>query len=242
MFKWTGIFALIILSASALRADTVVMKSGKTMEGEIVNQTADAVVIRTPNGTVEIRRSDISEIKKGAAAKEVASTVNRDELKKKAGGGAFTNLDEKPEKCPKCTGTGIAIWLECLNCNKSAKPGYKNFGDYWEACKRCQGTAKIAAARCNTCTGKGTVLLSQLKPADGGRKEPPKGFKWCDGCDGTGAAIWNDCSQCKRSKFPGYTFHGDSVELCGRCKGATKFPALGCSRCTQKGLLPLSDK
>ncbi len=248
---WLALVLLAVGSFS-LRAETVVLKSGKALEGEVINQTETSVILRTVSGTLELRRADISEIRKEAPPKTntpVADTTpnreqtpaERETIRKISGGGPLANLAEKPQKCPKCTGSGIAIWLECLNCNKSGKPGYKNFGDYWDVCKRCTGAGRIAAAKCNTCTGKGNVLLSQIKPADGGRKEPPKGTKWCEDCDGTGAAIWSECPQCKRSKYPGYLFHGDSVTLCNRCNGAGKFAGLGCGKCKQKGVLHLSE-
>lgn len=248
---WLLLLSLTLCSF-VTHAETVVLKSGKALEGDVINQTETSVILRTVNGTLELRRADIVEIRKEAPPKVNApvadTTPNREQtpaeretIRKISGGGPLANLAEKPQKCPKCTGTGIAIWLECLNCNKSGKPGYKNFGDYWEVCKRCTGAGRIAAAKCNTCLGKGNVLLSQIKPADGGKKDPPKGSKWCEDCDGTGAAIWSECPQCKRSKFPGYLFHGDSVTLCNRCNGAGKFPGLGCGKCKQKGVLHLSE-
>lgn len=161
----------------------------------------------------------------------------KEELRKMSGFASFSDLAEKPSTCPKCSGSGIAIWLECLNCSKSGQPGFKNMGDYWEACRRCSSKGKIAAVRCNTCTGKGSVLLSQLKPADGGIKDPPKGFQWCSDCSGTGTSVWSDCNQCKRSKYPGYLFFGDRLEVCGRCNGAGKFPSIACGKCNHKGLV-----
>lgn len=230
----------VVLLVYGADAETVVLVSGKTLEGVVLKQTDESVILRTLQGTVELRKSDISEIRNDPPKNESAP-LDRETIRKVAAVSKLADLSEKPAKCPKCIGSGIAIWLECLNCNKSGKPGYKNMGDYWEICKRCTGAGRIAAARCNTCTGTGSVLLSKLEPALGGTKEPPKGFKWCDGCAGTGAAIWTDCPQCKRSKFPGYLFHGDSVTLCNRCNGAAKFPSLGCSKCKQKGLLPTSN-
>jgi len=231
---------VVMLLVCSVRAETVVLLSGKTLDGVILKQTDEAVTLRTLQGTVELRRSDIQEIRQDTPKVE-STPSDRETIRKIAGVTKFADLSEKPSKCPKCTGTGIAIWLECLNCNKSGKSGYKNMGDYWEMCKRCTGAGRIAAARCNTCTGTGSVLLSKLEPSAGGFKEPPKGTKWCDGCSGTGAAIWTDCSQCKRSKFPGYLFHGDSVTLCNRCNGAGKFPSLACGKCKQKGVLPLGN-
>lgn len=222
----------------AARGETIVLISGKALDGIILKQTEESIVLRTLQGTVELKRSDIQEIRQDAPKAEI-EPPDRDTIRKIAGVSKLADLAEKPSKCPKCSGTGIAIWLECLNCNKSGKAGYKNMGDYWEVCKRCVGVGRIAAARCNTCTGTGSVLLSKLAPADGGIKDPPKGMKWCDACSGTGAVVWTDCPQCKRSKFPGYLFHGDGVTLCNRCNGAAKFPGLACSKCKQKGVLPL---
>lgn len=253
-------FPLAVLCfVCAVNAETVVLHSGATIEGIILNQTEESIVIRALRGTIELKRSDIKEIRRDMpnsegvqmdrgnrdirqdGSKVERAQVDREKIAKVAGISKLSDLSEKPSKCPKCVGTGIAIWLECLNCNKSGKAGYKNMGDYWEVCKRCTGAGRIAAARCNTCTGTGSVLLSKLTPVDGGIKEPPKGMKWCEDCTGTGVMVWNDCAQCKRSKFPGYLFHGDSVSLCNRCNGATKLPGLACSKCKQKGVLPLKN-
>lgn len=251
VIRW---FPLIMLCfVCAVHAETVVLYSGATVEGIILNQTEEAIVLRTLRGTIELKRCDIKEIQKdrpegesNRVSKETRldgprvekSEAEREKIAKFAG---VSKLSEKPSKCPKCVGTGIAIWLECLNCNKSGKPGYKNMGDYWEVCRRCTGAGRIAAARCNTCTGTGSVLLSKLAPADGGVKEPPKGMKWCEDCTGTGVLVWNDCAQCKRSKYPGYLFLGDSVTLCNRCNGSTKLAGLACAKCKQKGVLPLKN-
>jgi hypothetical protein len=162
----------------------------------------------------------------------------REKLAQMAGVLEFAPAGEQLADCPNCHGTGIAVMLPCLNCNKSGKPGYKNLGDHFEMDQRCGGTGKTVGLYCGLCNRTGKVLLSHVTPAHGGTKAPPAGKEWCPNCNGTGYESWLPCLQCKRSKWPGYLFMGDHLELCNSCNGNAKKPALACSVCKMTGLVP----
>ncbi len=127
--------------------------------------------------------------------------------------------------------------LPCLNCNKSDKPGYKNLGDHYEIDQRCGGTGKVVGMYCELCNKTGKVMLSHLMPANGGTKTPPAGRAWCPVCNGTGVEKYIPCLQCKRSKWPGYNFFGDRVEVCNSCGGMGKKVGIQCANCNCTGLV-----
>ncbi len=56
------LMALLVLSIGVARADVVYLKTGGTLEGEIVSETADVVRIKTRLGTVDVDRSRIDRI------------------------------------------------------------------------------------------------------------------------------------------------------------------------------------
>jgi len=245
---------ILCFVCASSRPDTVLLKDGNTVEGDIVSEEENEVVVKTASGHRIINMKDVKEIKKTRSGGQIAPGENkgkadagkpanagatREERAAMAGVGKLNDVNEKPVNCPKCSGTGILYRLECLNCNKSGKPGYKHVGYSYELCARCGGTGYAAVYHCALCNGKGKVYLSQVTPADGGAKKPPPNFNWCGKCSGTGVEIWDTCNQCKRSKYPGYLFFGDHLELCNRCNGATKIPALKCTVCGGTGLLQI---
>jgi len=175
----------------------------------------------------------------GAAAADAGGGVSREKLAAMIGGNVehFSGANEQPATCPKCSGSGYAIILDCLNCLKSQKPGFTNHGvNGWQVCDKCRGTTKIIGAVCFVCRGAKKVVLSHLKPSEGGQQKAPAGYNWCTKCSGSGYEIWNDCGQCKRSKWPGWNYSGESVSLCNRCNGAAKLPGLKCTVCNGSGL------
>lgn len=255
--RWLAVAVAGLLCASA-SPDTVVLKNGKTVEGEVVSEEETEIVVKTATGHRIIKMAEVKEIRKSSgegtppagAGKRKAEPAQEppNPAATKEGRAALIGVDklhdinEKPVSCPRCKGTGIAVTLPCLNCNKSGKPGYKNVGYEYQVCPRCGGTAIAAQYKCGLCLGEGRVYLSHLIPADGGRKKSPVNFIYCDQCNGTGVEIWETCHQCERSKWPGYLFHGESLTLCNRCNGKTKVAALMCAKCRGKGLLPLQGE
>ena len=247
--------ALILgFACSSTWPDTVLLKDGKTVEGEVVSEEEAAVVVKTVSGHQIINMADVKEIRKtkaGEQPKPGAGTRKADTDKPAnpgatregraamVGASKLSDISEKTVDCPKCSGTGFRYKLECLNCNKSGKPGYKHVGHSYELCGRCGGTGFAAVYHCALCSGTGKVYPSHITPADGGTKRPPPNFNWCGKCSGTGIEIWDACNQCKRSKYPGYMFFGDHLELCNRCNGATRLPALKCTVCRGTGFVQI---
>lgn len=63
--------ALLAVFAGGVSADTVVKRNGQKVEGEIIEQDADKVVVKTKFGPIEIARSDISEIMSGKTSAQI---------------------------------------------------------------------------------------------------------------------------------------------------------------------------
>jgi DnaJ-class molecular chaperone len=238
--------SLLMSAGAATRADTVVLKNGKTIEGEVAPADGDTVVVKTPAGNITFKKEDIKEIQRAADRKKADTgrgEMTREE-RAKALGMDVADLHEAGEQrvpCPKCNGSGIIIWLPCLRCKGSEKPGmiFLKYAKRCETCDRCDGKTKLIGAMCAVCNQRGKVYLSQLTPSQGGTKKPPVNFAWCPNCNGTGTDVWEDCNQCKRSKWKGFTYHGEYLDKCNRCDGVGKLAAHKCANCSGKGLVPI---
>jgi hypothetical protein len=246
--------AWLKLAAEAKRAgaqDEAVDAYKKVVEIEIDNETANLALGRVKSGEHWTEKSEPTPkaSAKGEGKKspgnqvtpfetDTSAAMPKDKLAQAAGVQGFAPHNEQTVKCPGCNGTGIAVMLPCLNCNKSGKPGYKKINDHFEVDQRCGGTGQTVGLYCGLCNRSGKVLLSHITPANGGTKAPPNGMKWCPNCNGTGIETFLPCNQCKRSKWPGYMFMGDHLEVCNRCNGAGKTAALDCGVCKKTGVVP----
>ncbi len=67
--KLTLLCAAVLLSG-LLRADTFVMKDGRRIEGKLEKETADAYVVQTAVGQLELKKSDVQERVKGLTPRE----------------------------------------------------------------------------------------------------------------------------------------------------------------------------
>lgn len=61
--------ALLLALPAGVRADELVLKNGRTLEGEVL-ETGDTVVYSRPGIRMEIRRDEVSEIRRAPTAKE----------------------------------------------------------------------------------------------------------------------------------------------------------------------------
>lgn len=140
--------------------------------------------------------------------------------------------------CPKCDGTGISVWITCMQCGRSGRPGYSNMGDYFRLCTRCKGKGKLPGIACRRCGGRGKI--------DPDKPWPPKkkryirnGYMECVACGGTGIETWMTCKQCSRSGHPGYLFMGDHYAICRKCRGQGRIPGIRCARCKGRGIVKM---
>ncbi|MBN1807749.1 MAG: hypothetical protein JW909_01690 [Planctomycetes bacterium] len=142
--------------------------------------------------------------------------------------------------CPKCEGTGVMVWLPCLQCDQSKRPGYifSMTTNRYEVCNRCWGKGKLPGLKCDLCNGTGRVDPEKLEKKV---PKPPRGYEFCPVCNGTGVEEWVRCPQCGRSPAPGYVNVGDHLEICPRCNGRGFFPAFPCQTCGGKGLIKLPE-
>ncbi|MCY3024008.1 MAG: hypothetical protein NTW87_33940 [Planctomycetota bacterium] len=231
------------LACAPVRADTVVLNNGKSIEGEVVADKDDVVVIKTDAGTLTFKKDSVKEIKKAPPPGEKQKAapdgrMTREERAAAVGLGAdkLHEAGEKQVDCPVCKGTGVAIWLPCNRCRGAGQVKLE-LANRVEKCERCEGKGKIAGAYCLTCDKRGKVYLSQLTPSQGGTKKPPPDHSWCTQCNGTGVDAWEDCLQCLRSQWRGYTYHGEYLDRCNRCMGAGKIAKHLCAACRGTGLI-----
>src|SRR5258706_5419739 len=61
--------AALLCATAGASADEIVLKNGRTLEGE-VTESGDLVVFRRPGLSMEIRRDEVAEIRKAPTAKE----------------------------------------------------------------------------------------------------------------------------------------------------------------------------
>lgn len=67
----TGIGLALLLLAAPLAADTVVLRDGRRVEGEVIRKTAEVVVVRTGLGELELPASEVVEIIEGKTTLQV---------------------------------------------------------------------------------------------------------------------------------------------------------------------------
>jgi RecJ-like exonuclease len=237
--------ALVMVFFVVAHADTVVLNNGKTVEGEVLSEKDDEVVVKTEVGSLTFKKDAIKEIKrKDPNAEKKTPPVDMTTRQQRAaltGVSKLYDIDEKQVNCPKCEGTGYCIWLPCLRCKGSPKPGWTQMQSdkHWEICERCNGKTKFPCVGCDLCNKTGKVYLSHLSPADGGTKKPPINMTWCTVCNSTGFDVWEECNQCKRSQWKGYLYHGETMSICNRCDGKGRIPIHRCAVCNGKGLVAI---
>jgi RecJ-like exonuclease len=171
--------------------------------------------------------------------KEEAEEIRRREEERRAASEAREREreEEKPAlvACPRCSGTGVEVWLRCPQCGKSKKPGYLNLGDRFMTCYRCSGKGKIPGVRCRYCGGRGKVDPTRPRTKDG--RLVPKGHVACPRCGGEGALEWSRCPQCGRSRIRGFLNLGDRCLPCNRCNARGRIPITLCPECRGRGVV-----
>ncbi|HHN47278.1 MAG TPA: hypothetical protein ENN09_07535 [Planctomycetes bacterium] len=138
--------------------------------------------------------------------------------------------------CPDCDGTGVAVWVTCGKCSRSGQPGMVFLGDKFELCPRCAGAVRWPALRCARCRGKGQIDPDKAQLTDSS-KQPPKGFRFCTACDGTGFSEWIPCRKCAGSEVTGHLRRRDSYIMCDVCKGRGKTATQRCAVCNSTGVI-----
>jgi len=56
--------ALLLVAASFLHADTVHLKNGKSLDGEVIKEDADGVVLRLPYGEIKLRAAEVEAVER----------------------------------------------------------------------------------------------------------------------------------------------------------------------------------
>jgi hypothetical protein len=213
----SAILFVVVLGA-ALWAETVRLKDGRVLKGNIVRETKDAVVLGLAYGEIEIKRKDILKITKDD---------NEMEYEKK--------VKEKPPKTAEehkkigewCREKGLH-WLAKKHKAKAMELEKKEAKKEGRLCQRCDGSGRIM---CTSCGGKGKVKTPCT--ACGGWK----GGEW-KGRDGTGHV---ECPLCNGR---GNVWEKDKdgrpkSTICPKCKGSRK---IKCPECKGKGWISTKCK
>lgn len=80
--RFLPILLLALLAAAGLRADEIILKSGKVMTGKITAETDDSYTLNLgPNMFLSIAKSEVSSVSKPKAEAPARSTVRLDNLK-----------------------------------------------------------------------------------------------------------------------------------------------------------------
>ncbi|MBI3829106.1 MAG: hypothetical protein HY291_06300 [Planctomycetes bacterium] len=91
---WAAAFvAALALSSSLAYADTIHLKNGKQMKGEIIEETEEYVVIRVPFGQVKVRQDDIDYVDR-QTPEENKVEIGRDLLAQQRYGMAIDELEK----------------------------------------------------------------------------------------------------------------------------------------------------
>jgi hypothetical protein len=144
--------------------------------------------------------------------------------------------------CPDCLGTGYSTWKPCGKCSRSGQPGMVNLGEKYEICPRCGGAGKFPLLKCPRCLGTGKIDPDKNRQSAAPKKEPPKGFRFCTKCDGTGFDVWRPCPKCEKSEVPGKVLVNNNLITCDKCQGMGRFPMHRCEECGSTGVIRIEPK
>ncbi|MCA8922176.1 MAG: hypothetical protein KDD82_10235, partial [Planctomycetes bacterium] len=59
---------LLLVATGSVAADVIHLRHGRTLRGKIVRETHDALVLRTPQGEIVVRRSTVDRVEEESAA------------------------------------------------------------------------------------------------------------------------------------------------------------------------------
>lgn len=155
---------------------------------------------------------------------------------------AISKSDHVYINCPDCLGTGYVTWIPCGQCSRSGQPGMVYLGEKYEICPRCNGAAKWPGLKCPRCEGQGKIDPDRNQQGAAPKKEPPKGFRFCTKCDGTGFDVWRPCPKCAKSDVPGKVIVRNNLIICDNCQGIGKFPMHRCDECGSTGVIRTEPK
>ncbi len=202
---------LIAFGALAL-ADTITLKDGTKVEGTIVMETDQSVIVKTLDGkTTNIKRADIKSLVKGGPKAKLAKAKYK--CRRCYDGGRM--------KCVGCGGSGKLKGDKCTECQGFGRRG----------CDACTGKGSTPCARCR---GTGTVYVAGHYEHSNSRTSRYISGRnvTCTTCRGRGNAA---CKKCKgKGKETCFRCNGVGRQLvggsCERCKGIGKMPCPYCDK------------
>ena len=220
----------VLLLAPMLCADVVVLKSGRRIEGKVV-QEGETVVIRVGTIKTSFPQSQVKEvIRKTPPREELAE--RRERLDPKDAGAHYELglwcLDKKlPVRAE-------ALFRDCMRIdpNHAAARKYLGFvqrdGKWVTLCRHCRGKGK---ADCERCGGRGQEKITCPK-CDNGRVPcttcRARGYFTCKTCDGRGTLRCNACNGRGRV-YCGYNDWGNIYYA--KCKACSGRGVVDCPQC-----------
>jgi len=226
--------ALLIVLAAALalltlthplKADVLHLKSGQTLEGKIIRETEDAIVIQKQAGTLTVPRDIIERIERKKSSLEIyqeqlaaAKTPNDLEALIRWCEAHDFDTREAREKLRNAVAAGRRVEHPNTYCQRC-----QAYGDV--ACEKCRGTGTTTGV-CDHCAGSRTVICDLC----GG-----SGRSQCGRCNGLGSKTVS-CTACR----------GTGRGRCSKCRGVghikcfnhVRYIGAGsarCPHCRQRG-------
>lgn len=95
-----GLLALALFTATAAYADTVHLKNGKQMRGEIIEETEEYIIIRVPFGQVKVKQDEIDYVER-QTAQEYKVELGRELVTQQRYGVAIDELEKGLKAEPK---------------------------------------------------------------------------------------------------------------------------------------------
>ena len=219
------VFLLLVLAGPSF-GDILHLNNGHTVEGQIVKETDDYVVIRRQTAEMTIRKSEIERVertktKSDEYSERLAKARTSDELRALIAWCEEQKLDAKeaharlrdviaeerrannPKSyCTKCNAYGDLVCSECGGTGVTWKPCSTCDAGGTVVCNLCRSysaTLGLGRVPCRACNGAGSVVVA-CPDCNG------TGVRTCSLCGGSGRTV---CRMCK----------GRGSKVCPTCLG-----------------------
>lgn len=242
------LLVVVLFAQLQARADLFLLQDGNTIEGDIIAESDAEYTIQGRFGKTKIKKADVREIqkKKSPRATFLERLTDIEKGEKKDDKEAWTDLGRyaKSQGLREEAAKAFGKVLEMEPNNEEAHLGVghvRHLGTWITAEEKRKldggGVAEdpkpVAADPAPVAGGGGPSQTGTVGVVD--NKSGSSKRVDCGGCGATGIAKFFDCKQCRRSGRPGWVNLGESMQMCGTCKGQGKLPAVPCRPCNGTG-------
>jgi hypothetical protein len=224
----------MIFAGPAL-ADTLILKDGREVDGEVTIE-GDSYVVRTPAGiTVRFPRDRVLSVRKTASAR---ASYDRDRAELESGpesqsAEAWFELGRSAAK-KGLHDDARAAYLRAVQLEEDHPEARRALGHVFvdglwlekSALEEEEPPAEEPARRVDATSSSYTASGSGMRA---------KEYITCPKCSGTRYEFWLPCTQCTKSRRPGYLDTGQYMLPCNRCGTKTKLPGVKCRTCQGYG-------